>query len=121
MAKRKRILVVDDDRALLKSLGELLRLEGFDVETAADGRHALQLHDEHRFDVVLTDLFMDGVEGIETIAGFKKKSPGVRVIAMSGGGDVATGSYLGAARQVGADATLVKPFGIEQLKQAIEG
>lgn len=119
MATRKRILVVDDEPELLKSLAELLRMQGFEVETASDGERALRLHRIRHFDVVLTDIFMDGKEGIETIAMLKKKWPHVRVIAMSGGGDVATGSYLAAARQVGADATLVKPFSIEDLKGVV--
>jgi DNA-binding NtrC family response regulator len=94
-------------------------LEGFEVETAADGGRALQLQCAHHFDVLLTDIFMEGTEGMETIAVFKKKWPRIRVIAMSGGGDVATGSYLGAALQIGADATLVKPFSIDSLKAVL--
>lgn len=94
-------------------------MEGFEVLTATDGERAVQLQSANNFDVILTDLFMDGLEGIETIATFKKRWPGVRVIAMSGGGDRATGSYLGAARQVGADATLPKPFTIDELRRVI--
>ena len=116
---RTRILVVDDNPALRASLKQLLEQVGYEVETACDGAAALALHCERRVAAVITDIFMSGVEGMETIARFKAGWPEVRVIAMSGGGARAKDSYLAAALQVGADAALQKPFTLRTLLAAL--
>ena len=114
-----KVLVIDDEPGMRRILSVNLQRDAHVVVEAAGVSEAINLLRREDFDVVLTDIFMDGKEGIETIAMLKKKWPHVRVIAMSGGGDVATGSYLAAARQVGVDATLVKPFSIEDLKGVV--
>jgi CheY-like chemotaxis protein len=119
MSAARRILVVDDNADMRLSLGRLLGLLGYEVETAVDGNQALAAHREHAVAVVITDIFMAGKEGIETIAAFKREWPFVRVIAMSGGGERAKMDYLKAAVHVGADATLHKPFSLESLKAAL--
>ena len=116
---RPRILVVDDNADMRTSLSQLLGLLGYEVETAADGNQALATHRESPVAVVITDIFMAGKEGIETIAAFKREWPRVRVVAMSGGGERAKMDYLKAALHVGADATLQKPFSLESLKVAL--
>ena len=115
-----RILVVDDNADMRASLGHLLALLGYEVETAADGNQALAAHRTRAVGVVITDIFMAGKEGLETIAAFKREWPFVRVIAMSGGGERAKNDYLRAATQIGADATLQKPFSLENLKVALK-
>jgi len=119
MNARLRILVVDDNADMRLSLSRLLRLLGYEVEMAADGNQALATHRERAVAVVITDIFMAGKEGIETIAAFKREWPFVRVIAMSGGGERAKMDYLKTALHVGADATLHKPFSLESLKLAL--
>ena len=114
-----RILVVDDNADMRTSLGHLLVLLGYEVETAADGNQAIAAHRAREFGTVITDIFMAGKEGLETIAAFKREWPLVRVIAMSGGGERAKMDYLKAATQIGADATLQKPFSLETLKNAL--
>ena len=116
---RTRVLVVDDNADLRTSLKELLELLGYEVETARDGAAALALQGARGVAIVITDIFMPGTEGMETIAKFKHRWPKVRVIAMSGGGEVAKKSYLQAALHVGADATLRKPFTLETLRGAL--
>lgn len=117
----QRILVVDDRADMRESLKRLLEMLGYEVETALDGAAAVALQRRLGVAVVITDIFMAGTEGIETIALFKRHWPEVRVIAMSGGGEVARNDYLRAALQVGADATLSKPFSVEQLLGALRG
>ncbi|HYL87301.1 MAG TPA: response regulator [Burkholderiales bacterium] len=117
--ERTRVLIVDDNADLRASLKQLLELLGYEVETARDGAAALKAQRERRAAVVITDLFMAGVEGMETIARFKADWPQVRVIAMSGGGEHARGSYLPAALHVGADAILQKPFTVRTLLGAL--
>ena len=65
----------------------LLEVLGYEAETARDGAAALALQHAHGFGVLITDIFMPGIEGMETIARFKAAWPGMRVIAMSGGGE----------------------------------
>ena len=116
-----RILVIDDDADIRASLELLLARLGYEVETAADGTQALLIHRTRNVAKVITDIFMPGKEGMETIQAFKSEWPWVRVIAMSGGGEVARGSYLEAARQIGADAILRKPFTLQNLREALAG
>ena len=120
MTPARRILVVDDNPDMRGALQRLLVHLGYEVETAADGGQALGIHRSREVSIVITDIFMPGKEGMETIQAFKNEWPWVRVIAMSGGGDVARGSYLDAARQVGADAVLQKPFSLDSLKSALD-
>ena len=65
------ILVVDDDPQVLEVVGEMLRLEGYDVATAADGREAVAKFRSQAFDLVITDLIMPEKEGLETIVEMK--------------------------------------------------
>jgi DNA-binding NtrC family response regulator len=119
MTLRPRILVVDDNADMRASLSHLLALLGYEVETAADGNQAIAAHRANAVSTVITDIFMAGKDGIEIIAAFKREWPLVRVIAMSGGGVRAKNDYLVAATQIGADATLQKPFSLESLKLAL--
>ncbi|HUQ74989.1 MAG TPA: response regulator [Burkholderiales bacterium] len=114
-----RVLVVDDNADMRLSLQQLLRLLGYEVETASDGNQALAAHRAKAVGIVITDIFMAGTEGMETIATFKREWPLVRVIAMSGGGERAKKDYLQAALQIGADATLQKPFSVDVLRRAL--
>ncbi len=110
---RTRILVVDDHPDTRVSLKQLLELLGYEVETARDGAAALKAHRARHAGVVITDILMAGMEGIETIKSFKADWPHVRVIAMS------AGAYLQAALHVGADAAVQKPFTVRTLLGAL--
>jgi DNA-binding response OmpR family regulator len=109
------ILVVDDDPQVLEVVGEMLRLEGYDVATAADGREALAKFRSQEFDLVITDLIMPEKEGLETIVEMKRLRKTVPLVAMSGGGRIGPMDYLLTARTIGAAATLAKPFARSEL------
>lgn len=109
------ILVVDDDSQVLEVVGEMLRLEGYEVATAVDGRDAVSQFKGGQFDLVITDLIMPEKEGLETIAELRTLRGGVPVIAMSGGGRIGPTDYLETARFIGANATLAKPFARSEL------
>lgn len=117
--ERTRVLVVDDSADMRASLKLLLEVLGYEAQTARDGATALELQQAHRFGVLITDIFMPGIEGMETIARFKAGWPGMRVIAMSGGGARTKRDYLSAALQIGADATMQKPFSLSTLVRAL--
>ncbi len=109
------ILVVDDDTQVLDVMSEMLRLEGHQVSVAENGRQAVdRMRDDH-FDLVITDLIMPEKEGLETIADIRKLQTDLPIIAISGGGRVGPTDYLETARFIGADATLAKPFGRQEL------
>jgi DNA-binding response OmpR family regulator len=87
---------------------------GYNVVIAADGKEGLQLFRRVRPDLVVTDIVMDGQEGIETIETLRRDSPLVKIIAMSGGGSTRDSTYLDAARCLGAQRTLDKPFDLQR-------
>ena len=110
-----RVLVVDDNMDTRDSLCFLLNRSGYAAVSARDGHQALEVHRRKPVDVLITDIYMPLSDGLETIQAFRREAPQIKIIAMSGGGQVARGSYLGVATSIGADASLQKPFGFEAL------
>ncbi len=106
----QRILVVDDDDGLRVSLAKFLQHCGYELETAEEGRAALELFRRRPFDLVILDLIMPEREGLETLIELRRFQPDAKVIAISGGGRIAAGDYLTMACQLGAVAALEKPF-----------
>ncbi len=104
------ILVVDDDTQIREMLRQMLEMEEYEVLEAANGKEAINLLDDHRVDLVITDLIMPEKEGIETIRDMRKRFPDIRIIAMSGGGVIGPESYLKIAKSLGATKTFVKPI-----------
>jgi DNA-binding response OmpR family regulator len=115
-----RILLVDDEPALRQSLAAFLKKSGHDVRVAANGVEAIAALREAAADVVVTDINMPGMDGIEMLTAMRRESSKARVIAMSGGGMFDKGMLLASASVMGADVTLAKPFDLEQLRQAID-
>ena len=110
-----RVLVVDDNADMRLSLRMLLTRNGYDAEAARDGQQALEVQRSRPVHVMVTDIYMPLIDGLETIQTFRREFPRVKIVAMSGGGQVAKGSYLGVASDIGAHATLQKPFSFEAL------
>jgi DNA-binding response OmpR family regulator len=115
-----RVLVVDDNADMRNSLQLLLHFIGYRAEVAADGQQALELQRVQAAQILITDIFMPGKEGMETIEAFRREWPTMKIIAMSGGGEVAQRDYLRIATDIGADATLRKPFSLDSLKEVLE-
>jgi len=115
-----RILVVDDAQDIRSLLSAVLGLEGHQVLVASDGNEALKIQQSTPANVLVTDIFMPNKDGIETIAAFRKEFPTVKIVAVSGGAPRARQDYLQVASQVGADICLPKPFGLEELSNAIK-
>jgi CheY-like chemotaxis protein len=116
-----RVLIVDDNKDMRESTRYLLQLIGYDAEVASDGQQAMEIHRMRPVQILLTDIFMPGKDGIETIEAFRRQWPEIKIVAMSGGGAVATRDYLDVAPDIGADATLRKPFSLESLQQVLQG
>ena len=88
MTKKERILVVDDDPIARKALRRILKNKDYEVKTAASGEAALNILDKEEFDLVLTDLIMESVDGLEVLSRVKKANPDTEVIIMTGYGSV---------------------------------
>ena len=86
----KTILVVDDEKNILRSLEGILSDEGFEVLSAESGVDALEMIRESTPDLVLLDIWMEGLDGIETLEEIKKGYPNLQVIMMSGHGNIET-------------------------------
>ena len=113
-----RILIIDDDAGVRASLQYGLKLGDHDVALAQNGDEGIQRLRESPVDLVITDLFMPGKDGMETIMELRREFPSVPIIAISGG-HLTSGSALQAAKLMGAAHVLQKPFDAEKLVSVI--
>src|ERR1051326_2620585 len=112
-----RILVVDDEPPVLLTLKAILEQEGYAVDAAAEGATALRMVREHRYDLVLTDLKMPGVDGMAVLKGVRNLSPETVTVMLTGYGSL--DSALEAVQQ-GAYEYLLKPVEIPHLKLIVQ-
>ena len=117
MSEKGRILVVDDDVNICEVLKDILELEGYDVDTASSGYEALDRGRENKYEVVLMDIKMDGINGVEAFKEFKKIQPGVPCIMISA---YAMEELIQESLREGAFAILSKPLDHKELFEKIE-
>jgi DNA-binding response OmpR family regulator len=115
------VLAIDDDPALLHSLVSVLESYGIAIATARDGLEGLDTFRRIAPAVVLTDILMPEQDGIGTIMAMRRERPGVKIIAMSGGGRVGKSDFLAIAKKLGADSVVHKPFDVDELVATIRG
>jgi len=115
-----RILLVDDEPVVHRTLASYLRRCGHEVRVAKNGLEAIAALGEAPADVVVTDINMPDMDGIEMVIALQETAPEVPVIAMSGGGLFETGLLLDSAAALGAFRTLEKPFDPSELRDAID-
>lgn len=111
-----KILLVDDERSIRVTLGEFLRNAGFEVETAKDADHALEMLSKDDFAVVVSDIIMPRITGVKLLEAIRQNSPFVQVILMTGEPTVETASE---AVRAGAFDYLTKPIGKEDLIKTV--
>jgi len=111
-----RILVADDDPSSLEALRMLLAIWGYEVETASDGRVALQKISAAEPKAVITDVVMPMMDGLELLGALRIERPGMPVIVLTGQGNLDT---FVRARQQGAYAYLAKPVDVGRLKSVL--
>ena len=116
MGAQRTILVADDEANIRKVLAATLRKEGYEVLTAADGAEALQLLDQGQVDVLLTDLRMPEVDGMELLHRALEAQPGLPVVILTAHGTVETAKT---ALKRGAFDYLEKPFDRDELRVII--
>lgn len=118
MEQAARILVVDDEPNVLRSLMQYLTIEDFEVETASHGEEALEKVDSFRPELILLDVMMPNMDGFEVLDAIKKKpghdkTPVIMLTAKDQSSDVLKGY------QSGATSYLVKPFNLDELVETI--
>jgi DNA-binding response OmpR family regulator len=116
---KKRVLIIDDDPGITRTLQIALSKAGYDVAQAADGQEALRLWREQGADLVITDLHMPDKNGLEVIMELRALSPSTPVIAMSDGGRTKQMGLLGDAKFLGAVRSVPKPFTLDEMLAAV--
>jgi len=112
------LLVIDDDTAVRQTVRRMLLDAGHSVLEAENGAVGLAQLAQNNVDLVLTDIFMPGTEGVETIQEIRRLRPQMKVIAMSG--SYSRDAYLSAASKLGAQAVLKKPFRTAELRSTVD-
>ena len=111
------ILLTDDDEAVRKSVVQYLAARGHALKTASDGAQALKLMKESPPDLVISDIQMPGMDGIDFLKAIRERFPDLPVILMTGSGTLETA--IAALRQQATDY-LIKPIELEDLQKCIE-
>ncbi len=115
-----KIMVVDDNEGLRKAIGKLLSLSGHEVALTQDGAVALDQLRGNPVDLVLTDIYMPEMDGIEFLDHVRRTCPDTRIVAMSAGGSTPAHSLLTDARLLGAVDVISKPFSDTELVDFVE-
>jgi len=113
------VLVIDDEEAIRRLIRRTLEQQGHVVTEAADGRAALDQLAAATPDLVVADIYMPDMDGIEFAIRMSQLPSPPRLIAISGGGHRSADDVLSTARRLGAAVTLAKPFTPEELRDAV--
>jgi CheY-like chemotaxis protein len=114
------ILVIDDDALVLDTIVQVLQDVGYHVSGASNGLEGISIFRSGHPDLVITDIIMPVMEGIEVIRAMRREQPTVKIIAISGGGRSGPLNYLDIARSLGANDVIAKPFDADDLVQRVQ-
>lgn len=114
------IMIVEDDHDLREMLKLSLLQRKYTVIEASTGKEAIAKFKPSLIDLVVTDIIMPDEDGLKVIMKLKEIKPGIRIIAISGGGKAGPGNYLNLARALGADEIFPKPFSVQSLLARID-
>ena len=112
-----RVLVVDDDEPHAQAVAESLERVGYDCTIATSGRDGLRLIEEQEFDIILTDLIMEGAGGLEILRKAKQELPDAEVVILTGHGTIKTAVT---AMQAGATTYLTKPLDVQRFLAVVD-
>ena len=115
-----RILIIDDEEDFRKLLRAILEQAGFEVLEAPDAPSGFALFQENLVDLLVVDLVMPKVSGVDFIHRLRFRFPDAKIIALSGGGPMGDFDLLAAARVLGAHRAFLKPFKQTELIAAIK-
>lgn len=114
-----RILVIDDNTLTRHMLRQAFERAGYEVLEAPDGRVGVQVYRTMPADIVITDILMPEQEGLETIRELQRDFPSVKIIAISGGGQVGDYDFLATAKHLGACHAFQKPFVLREMLSVV--
>lgn len=114
-----RILLVDDDTEFRRVTRRMLEQAGHEVTEAPDGNIGMEQYRKEPAELVILDMYMPAVDGIEAIIRIQQEFPDVRILATSGGGHMDMKDLLDVAARLGARRTLSKPFSRDALLAAV--
>jgi CheY-like chemotaxis protein len=119
-----RVLVIDDDVQVRTAITTVLEHQALDVVAVEDGQSGIDAVQQQKFDIVIVDIFMPGLDGLESIRAFKRYAPSVPVIAISGflfrDSSRPAPDFLAMATKLGAAYSLHKPFRAAELLRLVE-
>ena len=113
----ERVLVVDDEESIVKFLAEALRRKGYTVDVASSGEEAFEMAKIHRPHLVLLDIRMPGMGGLEALRKIKSADPVMRVIVITAVRDPET---IEQAYRLGVSNFVTKPFELDSLAEAVK-
>jgi DNA-binding NtrC family response regulator len=111
------VLLVDDEEQFLDTLSQRLELRGIKVDTVTGGEEAMDKITDKKFDAIVLDLVMPGIDGIETLKRLKEKNPDIQIIMLTGKATVKKGIE---AMKLGAEDFLEKPVDLNVLMEKIK-
>ena len=115
-----RIIVIDDQEPIRRIVRRALENDGHQVFEASDGEVGMALLEREPADVVITDIFMPGMDGIQTLREIRKRFPAIKVIAMSGGDSTGMMDLRRDAELLGAVKSLQKPFNARDIVDLVQ-
>ncbi len=115
-----RIIVIDDQEPIRRIVRRALENDGHQVFEASDGEAGMALLEREPADVVITDIFMPGMDGIQTLREIRKRFPAIKVIAMSGGDSTGMMDLRRDAELLGAVKSLQKPFNARDIVDLVQ-
>jgi YesN/AraC family two-component response regulator len=116
MAIMKRILIVDDNLMMRKLIRNIFINEEYEIVEAENGSEGLEMAKKYNIDLVITDIIMPVMEGLELIMHLKRDFPGIKIIAISGGKPY----YLYMAKKLGIEKIFTKPLNLHQFLSVVK-
>jgi len=115
-----RILLIDDEQDVRAVIREFLIEAGHDVDEAENGEKGIALYEARPYDLIITDMLMPKLSGLELVSRLKQLDPGLKIIAISGGGEHKDLTYLKESGNLGVDHILTKPISPEHLFEFVD-
>lgn len=108
----KRILIAEDNKLILETIAMNLTREGYEVMKAMDGKECLKMIRENKMDLLVTDIYMPNLSGLEVIATLKEEQINIPILVLSAAG---AENNVSKAFELGADDFMIKPFSLVEL------